>query len=58
MGRTVMAGRKGRGRQAWVYGKRSSGFAASLDKVLQTEEARAPLAVFSSIDWLGSYSIS
>lgn len=40
-----------------VTEKGASGFAASLDKVLQIEEARAPLAVFSSTDWLGNDSI-
>lgn len=33
-----------------VTEKRASGFAASLNRVLQIEEARTPLAVFSSTD--------
>lgn len=33
-----------------IMEKEASGFAASLDKVLQIEKARTPLAVFSSTD--------
>lgn len=57
MGRIVTDGKKGVADKNRVTEKVTSGFAASLDKVLQIEEARAPLAVFSSTDWLGNDSI-
>lgn len=56
MGRIVMDGKKGSGGQELGYGKGGIRICCFI-KVLQIEEARAPLAGFSSTDWLGSYSI-